>query len=219
MERAQRLFDCLTQVSDGYILEAEAFEPCKAKRLNKAWKQWGYLAAALALTVGVSTAVFGSPKKASDSAAAEAPAASAPAAAETEDLGQNIGQSAVSGTPLAPESGTGQTGQNEVYHYCTAQLDQADLVVVGVPTFCGEDDTAALKVTQVLKGSAQSGQILTVRMPDDLSEDQYTVHPDGGEQIFFLLQKEDSLSVLLAAVPEEDLLDQLEKTIESEQTP
>ena len=52
MERAERLYDCITQVSDQYIQEAETFEIRQGKILNIDWKRLGSLAAALIVVAG-----------------------------------------------------------------------------------------------------------------------------------------------------------------------
>ena len=57
MERVQRLYDCITEVSDQYIQEAETFEIRQGKILNIDWKRWSSLAAALVVVVCVGLVV------------------------------------------------------------------------------------------------------------------------------------------------------------------
>lgn len=76
MERAQRLYDCITEVSDQYIQEAECVEIRQGKILAYPWKRIGSLAAALVLVAGMSYAL---PRMmGGGGAASSAPAASAP---------------------------------------------------------------------------------------------------------------------------------------------
>jgi len=88
MERAMRFYDCLTEIGDRYILDAEEYAPEQKTPYNGMWRRWTGIAAALALVVGLSFAVahyFPRMGSAADVAAgAEAPSASAPAVAAPE---------------------------------------------------------------------------------------------------------------------------------------
>ena len=91
MERAERLYDCITQVSDQYIQEAETFEIRQGKILNIDWKRLGSLAAALIVVAGAGLVVRQMGGGSADTSApamsepaCSAPAASAPAAEDVE---------------------------------------------------------------------------------------------------------------------------------------
>lgn len=80
MERTHRLYDCITEVGDHYLQEAEAFQPAESKVISLNWKRWASLAAALLLVVGIGRFVPDLFRDGSSSEpAASAPAASAPA--------------------------------------------------------------------------------------------------------------------------------------------
>jgi len=86
MERAQRFYDCITEIGDRYIQDAEEYTPAQNKIRPIAWRRWTGMAAALVLVVGLSFAVYYLPRMggATSGAAAEMPAMSAPAAAAPE---------------------------------------------------------------------------------------------------------------------------------------
>ena len=99
MERAERLYDCITQVSDQYIQEAETFEIRQGKILNIDWKRLGSLAAALIVVAGAGLVVRQMGGGSADTSApamsepaCSAPAASAPAAEDVEHPGLSGGQ-------------------------------------------------------------------------------------------------------------------------------
>ena len=86
MERAQRFYDCITEIGDRYIQDAEEYTPTQNKSRPIAWRRWTGMAAALVLVVGLSFAVYYLPRMggATSGVAAEMPAMSAPAAAAPE---------------------------------------------------------------------------------------------------------------------------------------
>lgn len=74
MERAHKLYDCITEIGDDYLKEAEEFRPEKNKMTAIPWRRWAGLAAAGVLVVGVGRGLM------SGGGDSSAPAASAPAA-------------------------------------------------------------------------------------------------------------------------------------------
>lgn len=72
MEGAHRLYDCITEISDDYLKEAEAFCPEEHRVTAIPWQRWAGLAAAAVLVVGLGRGLM--------SGGGSAPAASAPAA-------------------------------------------------------------------------------------------------------------------------------------------
>lgn len=82
MDRAQRLYDCITEIGDEYLYQAEQFRPV-VRRVN--WQRWGSLAAALVLVIGIGSWVMngmymGASKSESAAEAPAAPSAPAPSA-------------------------------------------------------------------------------------------------------------------------------------------
>ena len=69
-KRARKLYDSITDLDEGYLLDAEEFEPKAGVR----WKAWAGLAAAIVLAVGVGTGMPGFDLK-SGSTDASAPTA------------------------------------------------------------------------------------------------------------------------------------------------
>ncbi len=74
MKGSHRLYDCITEIGDNYLKEAETFCPEEHKGTGIPWRRWAGSAAAAVLVVGVGRGLMSGGMEAS------APSASAPAA-------------------------------------------------------------------------------------------------------------------------------------------
>ena len=183
MERVQRLYDCITEVSDQYIQEAETFEVRQVKILNINWKQWSSMAAALVVVVGVGLAVSHLGGGASDSSApamsepaCSAPAASAPAAEDME------APEAVEQPGLAGGQGFGYlTTDYVIYSSLEQMVSAADVIVEGCVVDVHENveidialqpdqehkysyTVADVEVVNAVKGNVETGESISIKL-------------------------------------------------------
>lgn len=206
MERAQRLFDCITEIGDSYIQEAEQFRPEK-RAVTIDWRRWGSWAAAVVLVLGLGRlAMENLPKmgaSASNSTTA-APSASEPASS-TPTSGASAEEQAapsVSGTESTEISAGGENffGDYQMYDDYGQMAREADIIVetkvIAVTPdveldISGDADSPAymtftvveLEVSDVLKGDAEPGQILRVKNPQST---QIAPVRTGDQNIYFM---------------------------------
>ena len=156
MERSRRLYDCITEISDQYILEAECAQIRQVNFLNIPWKQIGSVAAAFAVMVGVGMAMR---QMSAGSADSSAPAMSAPAcSAPTAD---------------SPEESVGwPDGEVTEDLYLYRDLEElsaaADVIVEGRVASVGRD--IELEVSRAMRGHVEVGQILQIRLSHGVPE-------------------------------------------------
>lgn len=182
MERAERLYDCITQVSDQYIQEAETFGVRQGKILNIDWKRWSSMAAALVVVVGVGLAVSQLGGSADTSApamsepACSAPAASAPAAEDVEP------PEAVEQPGLAGSQGFDyMTTDGAAYSSLEQLVSAADVIVEGCVVDVHENveiDIALqldrehtysytvvdVEVLTAVKGNVEAGEVIPIKL-------------------------------------------------------
>lgn len=84
MERAERLYNSLTEIREDYLLQAEEFRP-ERPRAAHSWKRWTALAAAVLLVVGVGTVMRGGADSASSAERFEPISGMTPFEPETEN--------------------------------------------------------------------------------------------------------------------------------------
>lgn len=120
--RTHRLYDCITGIGDGYVLDAQEMQPMKRDSAVPGLRRWSSLAAAVVLVIGIGAAAVrylphmgaggDSLAPAASMPACSAPAAQAPACSEvpkeslTEDVHYSASTSAlVPGMEIRFESG------------------------------------------------------------------------------------------------------------------
>lgn len=207
MERAQRLYDCITEIGDSYLQAAEQFQPQAPSTAVFHWRRWGALAAAILLVVGVSRmSRMGSAEKASSGNEAT-PAASAPCASESIPA-----EAAAEGTQ---SSGSWEAQLGGDYPSCTSYQELAqvsDVIVEGTVTAVTPDveldiseesaparymtfTVIELEVSDVLKGNAEVGKTIQLKYLQTgigAAEDWNAVSAREGEQnIYFLADYRD----------------------------
>ena len=183
MERAERLYDCITQVSDQYIQEAETFEIPQGNMLSFNWKRWSSMAAALVVVVGVGLAVSQLGGGASDTSApamsepaCSAPAASAPAAEDVEPP-EAVEQPGLSG-------GQGfdyMTADGAVYSSLEQLVSAADVIAEGCVVDVHENveidislqpdqehkysyTVVDVEVLTAVKGNVEAGEVIPIKL-------------------------------------------------------
>lgn len=189
MERVQRLYDCITEVSDQYIQEAETFEIRQGKILNIDWKRWSSLVAALIVVAGAGLVVRQMGAGSADSSApamsepaCSAPAASAPAAEDVEP------PEAVEQPGLAGGQGFDyMTTDGAIYSSLEQLVSAADVIVEGCVVDVRENveiDIALqpdqehkysytvvdMKVTAAAKGNVEEGEIIQIKLMNVAAE-------------------------------------------------
>ena len=189
MERVQRLYDCITEVSDQYIQEAETFEIRQGKVLNIDWKRWSSLAAALIVVAGVGLVVRQMGGGSADTSApamsepaCSAPAASAPAAEDVEP------PEAVEQPGLAGGQGFGyMTADGAIYSSLEQLVSAADVIVEGCVVDSHENveiDIALqpdqehtysytvvdVEVLTAVKGTVEAGEVIPIKLMDVAAE-------------------------------------------------
>lgn len=201
MERAERLYDCITEIGDAYLQEAEQFQPSKEKILTINWRRWSSAAAAFVLAVGLGYLAMrqlprmgsnatGSPSCSSGTTpAASAPAASVPAATETPS----------GSAENAPGSGEYSVEGTVTYYKDYSQLTQDAAVIVEgtavsvtpqgkvvedgyVPLFY---TVVEIEVTDVLKGGVEPGNVIKVALMENVADHPVTVK-EGDMSFYFL---------------------------------
>ena len=189
MERVQRLYDCITEVSDQYIQEAETFEKRQGKTLDINWKQWGSLVAALVVVAGVGLAMTqlgGGGSSDASAPAMSAPACSAPAAGEP-----SVEEPAAETIP-EQEDGRGDMESTvqgnewmaadwQIYASLEELVLASDVIVEGRVVDVHEDvaldigmepvvskthlyTVADVEVTSVMKGDAEVGEVISIKL-------------------------------------------------------
>ena len=196
MERVQRLYDCITEVSDQFVQEAETHEIRQVKTLHINWKRWSSIAAALAVVVGVGLAVGqlgGGGASDSSKPAMSAPAASAPAAEDVE------APAATEEPGLTGDHGAGAlTGDWAVYTSLEELVAAADVIMEGRVVEIHEDvelnissrpepmmrsyTVVDVEVIGAFKGEVEEGEVLAIKLSLDTEK---RVEP-GSEWICFL---------------------------------
>lgn len=204
MERAQRLYDCITGMEDRYLEDARLFlaaaPPAPSGRI---WRRWGALAAALILVLGLGRIAggmfrMGSSAPSTPSAApSETPAASAPAASAPEEppavpeAPSNVSGQAPSssGGPEAtappPDPGQNDGSAFRSYGEMAASPDTALVAEASVSAARTEGPYTrlTLELIDVLKGDARPGETVTLLTSQPFAEGERAVWflPQPGE--------------------------------------
>lgn len=176
-ERAQKLYDCITEIGDGYLEDARLYRPeAPSGQPRQRWRRWGALAAALVLVLGLSRMAGGLFRMGSNSAApstpsaapSEEPAASAPPPASPEEPSFS-GSGGAEGTAPLPGSsfewnGIGDVGGFRSYAEMAASADTVLIAEASVTAARaeGEYTRLTLALDDVLKGEARPGETVTV---------------------------------------------------------
>lgn len=204
MERAQRLYNCITDIGDAYLQEAEQFRPGREKILTLHWKRWSTAAAALVLAVGLGCLAISSLPRmgASETAApSETTAASAPAASAP-DAGAPEATQAPSGSAEdVPWSAPGYGmifAEHYIYQDYSELARDAQVIVEGTAVTVTpqgevvEDGHAPLsytvvevEVTDVLKGDVEQGDVIQVALLEYVADHPITVQA-GDVCVYFL---------------------------------
>ena len=202
-ERAERLYNCITDVGDDFLREMEKFQPRAKKPAAIDWKRWGTLAAAVLLVFGAGRWLLMDGAKMESSApgaarpGASAPAASAPACSEPGDTPSGDNGSGAAGTDHAGENYQyGGVYVDYPYYESYGELaGAADLIlearVTGITTGVAFDTgldvnesdprrysfytVVELEVIDVLKGGGETGETVQLKLPEPAPA-------DGGEQ-------------------------------------
>ena len=205
MERAERLYDCITEIGDAYLQEAEQFQPGKEKILTIHWKRWSSAAAALVLAVGLGYLIvnnlprMGARASAPSCAPGTAPAASAPAASTPAATEAPAGSA--ESVPWGNENygqGTVIHADHYIYKDYNELTQEAAVIVEGTavsvtPQGKVEEDeylslsytVVEIEVTDVLKGDVEPGNVIKVALLEHVADHPVTVK-EGDQSFYFL---------------------------------
>lgn len=205
MERAQRLYDCITEIGDSYLQEAERFQPQK-KAVTVDWRRWGSWAAAVVLVLGLGRLALGNlPKMGASASAPNAatPAASAPCASANTPA-ETTGEETQSGGSWASQF----AGDDPCCASYRDLVQISDVIVEGTVTAVTPDveleigadpDSACyltvtvveLEVSDVLKGDVEAGETIQLKYPQSEEWDIIPVQ-EGDRNIYFLADNRDN---------------------------
>ena len=215
-ERAQKLYDFITEIGDSYLEDARLYQPAAPSGQSRPrWRRWGALAAALVLVLGLSRMAGGLFRMGSQSAApstpsaapSEEPAASAPPPDVPEEPSFNSNSGAGETAPLPGSSyeWNGVVGEGCFLSYA-GMAASADTVLIAEASVSsaraeGEYTRLTLELDDVLKGEAKPGETVTLLTPQPFLEGERAVwflpetdeRPVSLERAYVILDGEQAL--------------------------